>query len=209
MTSLKLIYVLISCPLWALLSLSRCRKFSMDTAYCSHWLVLGGYHRYEHCVLFTVTCFRGLPSVWTLRTVLFTVIGSRGLPSVWTLRTVHSDWLSGAAIGSPRLSKVGASGDSSFLNAAPVHGGRHILKSISNSMELSPSLQAASSSSAEVFPNMLWNPQIRYSVYDNPPLVLIVNQLNPGCTTLTSVSKINFNILHPLPQSGAGLVQSV
>jgi hypothetical protein len=64
-------------------------------------------------------------------------------------------------------------------------------------MELTPSWVAANCAVTKKFPNILQNPKAHYRVYMSPPLVPILSQINPAHTTLSDLSKTNFNIIHP------------
>jgi hypothetical protein len=48
----------------------------------------------------------------------------------------------------------------------------------SNSMELSPSRQAAGCAATQELPSILWNPKLNYRVLKSQPLVPMLNQVN-------------------------------
>jgi hypothetical protein len=64
--------------------------------------------------------------------------------------------------------------------------------------ELSPSKEAANCAATQELPSILRNPKIHYRVHKSPPLVPILSQVDPVRTISSYLSKINFNIAHPL-----------
>jgi hypothetical protein len=64
-------------------------------------------------------------------------------------------------------------------------------------MELSPSREAANCAATQEFP-ILWNPKVHYRPHKSPPLVPILSQIDAIPTILSYLSKIHFNIVHPL-----------
>jgi hypothetical protein len=63
-------------------------------------------------------------------------------------------------------------------------------------MELSPSWEAANFSATQELPRTLWNPKVHYRVHKSPPLVHILNQIDPVHTIPSYLTKIQFNIFH-------------
>jgi hypothetical protein len=70
-------------------------------------------------------------------------------------------------------------------------------RDITNSMELSPFWEPASCAATRELPSILWNPKIHYRVHKNPPVVLILTQINPVHTTSSYLTKTHLNIIHP------------
>jgi hypothetical protein len=64
-------------------------------------------------------------------------------------------------------------------------------------MELNPSWEAANCAATQEHPSNLWNPKLHYHVHKSPPLAHIQSQINPVHTTLSYLSKIDFNIINP------------
>jgi hypothetical protein len=64
-------------------------------------------------------------------------------------------------------------------------------------MELSPSLEAANCAATQELPKILWNPKVHCRLHKSPLLVPILSQIDPAHTTLSYLSKIHFNIVHP------------
>jgi hypothetical protein len=65
-------------------------------------------------------------------------------------------------------------------------------------MELSPFWEAANCAATQELISVLWNPKVRFRVHKNPPLVPIPSQIDPIYTIPSYLSKIHFNIVHPL-----------
>jgi hypothetical protein len=64
-------------------------------------------------------------------------------------------------------------------------------------MELSPSGEAASGAASQELSSIILNPKVYYRIHKSPPLVPILNQINPIHTITFYLSKIRFNIVHP------------
>jgi hypothetical protein len=70
-------------------------------------------------------------------------------------------------------------------------------------MELSPSWEAANCAATQKLPSILLNPKVHHRVHKSPPMVPILNQINPIYTILSYLSKIHFNIVHPPTSSSS------
>jgi hypothetical protein len=71
------------------------------------------------------------------------------------------------------------------------------LLQLDDSVELGPSLGAASSAATQLLPSVLWNPKVHYRVQKSPPYVPILSQINPLRTTPSYLSTIYLNIINP------------
>jgi hypothetical protein len=60
---------------------------------------------------------------------------------------------------------------------------------------LSLSSEAANCAATQELPNILWNRKFHYRVHNSPPLVPILNQIEPVHTTPLYLSKIFFDII--------------
>jgi hypothetical protein len=63
-------------------------------------------------------------------------------------------------------------------------------------MNQSPFREANNSSATEEIYHLLWNSTFNYRIYNSPPLVSIVSQMDPVYAPL-HLSKIRFNIILP------------
>jgi hypothetical protein len=70
---------------------------------------------------------------------------------------------------------------------------------LNNSLELSPSWEAASCAATQEFSNIISNPKVHYRVHKSPTPAPILSQINPVHTTLSYLSETHFNIIHPPP----------
>jgi hypothetical protein len=76
-------------------------------------------------------------------------------------------------------------------------------------MEHRPLWEATSHSVTQEFPNILWNPQVYYHVYNSSHTVRILGQFNSIHNTPSCFSKTHFNIiLNPTPKFRSGIFPS-
>jgi hypothetical protein len=68
--------------------------------------------------------------------------------------------------------------------------------------KLSSSWGPANCAANQEFPRILWNPKFQHRVHNIPSLVPILRHINSIHTTLSSLSKIHFNIVHPPTSEG-------
>jgi hypothetical protein len=62
-------------------------------------------------------------------------------------------------------------------------------------MEMSPSLEADSSSVGPEFSCLLWNPKVHYRLHKNPLVDAVLSQVNSVFTITVYLFKIHFNII--------------
>jgi hypothetical protein len=67
---------------------------------------------------------------------------------------------------------------------------------VTNSLELSPSLEVASCEITQELPSISLNLKVHYRLHKRTPLVPILSQTNPVHTTPIYESEINLNIIH-------------
>jgi hypothetical protein len=72
-----------------------------------------------------------------------------------------------------------------------------VLITRNNSVEMSPTCEAASCAATQEFPKILWSQKVHHRVHKNPVLVPILSQIDSVHTTPSCLSKIHFNIIHP------------
>jgi hypothetical protein len=63
--------------------------------------------------------------------------------------------------------------------------------------ELGPSWGAANCAAIQKLASVLWKPKVHYRVHKSPPIVPILNQIDPVHIIPSYLSKIYFNIVHP------------
>ena len=64
-------------------------------------------------------------------------------------------------------------------------------------MQLSPSSEANRFSANQEIPNILWNQEVHYRIYNSPPPLPILSQLDPVHTPTPHFLKIHLNIILP------------
>jgi hypothetical protein len=64
-------------------------------------------------------------------------------------------------------------------------------------MEKSASWEADSHSASTDIPRHMWNPRVHYRFHNSPPLVSILNQMNPVHNSPSYFPKIHFSIISP------------
>jgi hypothetical protein len=79
--------------------------------------------------------------------------------------------------------------------------GTYVHKLITNSTELRTTRETNSCAATQELSCILWNPKINCHIHNSSPLVPILSLTNPVHTTLSYLSKIHPNIIHPSSSS--------
>jgi hypothetical protein len=69
------------------------------------------------------------------------------------------------------------------------------VRNIHSLTELSPSWEAANCAATQELPSVLWNPKVYYRAHKSPPLVPILNQIDPIQTIPSYLSKILLDLI--------------
>ena len=78
-----------------------------------------------------------------------------------------------------------------------MHNNLLLIYLLTYSMEQSPSWEPNRFSTSQEIRRILWNPKVHYRVYNSPPSVHILSQINPAHTSPSHFLKIHFNIIFP------------
>jgi hypothetical protein len=69
------------------------------------------------------------------------------------------------------------------------------IRELTNYMDVNNSWEATSCAAPQEFPEVLWNPKANCRIHKSPPLVPILNQINPVHIRKSYVFKIHYNIV--------------